>query len=148
MANPKVAEKVEGCVLSRLRKVTRRVTQMYDRTLEPAGLTITQFGLLSHLNAYGDMTIGELATRMVMDATTLTRLLRPLERDGYIAIVANPDDRRRRDITLTAAGKAATRKAAPLWKEAQDELQGILGSADFLVLQKALGVSLDHLLRA
>jgi hypothetical protein len=33
-----------GCSAMALRKATRRVPQLYDDMLKPAGLTITQFG--------------------------------------------------------------------------------------------------------
>ena len=41
-----------------------------------------------------------------MDRTTLGRNLRPLERDGLLAIGADPRDRRRRALTVTPAGEA------------------------------------------
>jgi DNA-binding MarR family transcriptional regulator len=148
MSDPAAARELNTCTLSRLRKVTRRITQIYDAALEPSGLTITQFGLLTHLQAHGSLSIGELADGMVMDATTLTRLLRPLERDKLVAIASNLEDRRRRDIELTPAGRAAVRKAVPLWRSAQLELHGILGAQDHQALQRVLGISLEHLLKA
>lgn len=147
MSDVSAEEELGRCTLLRLRKVTRRVTQIYDQTLEPSGLTITQFGLLSHLLTHGGMSIGELAGHLVTDSTTLTRVLRPLERKGYIVIAANAADRRRRDVDLSASGQAVLRTAVPLWRRAQDQLQDLLGSRDHLALQHALGVSLDHLVQ-
>ena len=41
--------KIMGCTCMRMRRATRRVTQLYDHALEPSGLTVSQFGLLAYL---------------------------------------------------------------------------------------------------
>ena len=143
--DPAPIEETAGCACLRLRKVTRRVTQLYDQALQPAGLTGPQFSVLAHLRDATDVSIGELAERMVMDPTTLTRALRPLERDGLVAVVPGEDDRRRRVIVLTAAGRAAFRRAVPLWREAQRELARQLGRDGFGFLVSSLDFSLGRL---
>jgi DNA-binding MarR family transcriptional regulator len=52
-------------------------------------LTVTQYSVLGHLVTFDGISIGELAEKLVMDPTTLTRNLRPLEREGLVA--AMPD---------------------------------------------------------
>ena len=143
--DPAPLEETTGCACLRLRKVTRRVTQLYDHALSPAGLTGPQFSVLAHLKGATDLSIGELAERMVMDPTTLTRALRPLERDGLVAVVPGEHDRRRRVIMLTAAGRAAFRQAVPLWREAQRELARVLGRDGFRSLVSSLDFSLGRL---
>ena len=61
------APRVSGCTCMRLRKATRRVSQIYDRYLERSGLTITQYGLLANLGAATEITIGVLAEKLTMD---------------------------------------------------------------------------------
>ena len=139
------AEQTAGCACLRLRKVTRRVTQLYDQALAPAGLTGPQFSVLAHLRGADDVSIGELAERMVMDPTTLTRALRPLERGRLVAVVASARDRRRRVIMLTAAGRATFRRAVPLWRQAQLELARQLGRDGFRSLVSSLDFSLARL---
>ena len=39
-----------GCTCLRLRKASRRVSQIYDQHLEPFGLTVTQYGVLGHID--------------------------------------------------------------------------------------------------
>ncbi len=73
------------CICARLRRTTRRVSQIYDRHLEPHGLTISQFGVMVQVRVSDAPSIGQLAERMVMDPTTLTRALRPLERRGLLS---------------------------------------------------------------
>ena len=91
---------VSGCVGFRLRKLSRRVSQIYDQMLAPVELTGTQFSLLSNLATNPDISIGELADHLMMDPTTLTRTLRPLERRRLISIVTTREDRRRRAVDL------------------------------------------------
>lgn len=74
-----------------LRKVTRAVSQLYDRMLKPSVLRVTQFSLLVELAIVGSTIISELADKMVMDRTTLTRNLKPLEKRGLVVIAPGQD---------------------------------------------------------
>ncbi len=133
------------CSCLRLRMAARRVTQMYDRHLEPAGLTITQFGLLGHVSLMGEPTVGGLAELLAMDPTTLTRNLAPLQARGLVMSEPDPDDRRVRRLTLTDAGRAALDRAAPLWTEAQARLAERLGAEDARTLNAMLDRALAKL---
>lgn len=133
-----------GCTCLRLRKAARRITQIYDKHVEPFGLTITQFGLLGHLRAHDGISIGELAEKLVMDPTTLTRNLRPLVRNGQVLMRPDPRDRRSRNLHLTDAGRDALRAARPAWARAQRHVEEIFGGADTAGLNAALDRMLDR----
>ncbi|HLN08544.1 MAG TPA: MarR family winged helix-turn-helix transcriptional regulator [Xanthobacteraceae bacterium] len=134
-----------GCTCLRLRKAARRITQIYDRHVEPHGLTITQYGLLSHLEAHDGIGVGALAEKLVMDPTTLTRNLRPLERAGLLVLGADPNDRRSRCLRLTAEGRAVLKAARPAWARAQRHLEETLGAGDTAALHAALDRMLQRL---
>lgn len=104
-----------------LRKVTRAVTQFYDRHLESAGIRSTQFTLLLTLTSATGKTLTEMAEGLVMDRTTLTRNLKPIEKAGYITTVKLPD-RRTKGYVLTDKGREAIEKGIPLWKKAQHHI--------------------------
>lgn len=140
--------KIVGCTCLRLRKTARCATQIYDRCLEPAGLTITQFGLLAHTHVRDGISIGELAEALIMDPTTLTRNLRPLETRRYVQIKPGKEDRRRRDIVLTERGRSAFREAVPLWREAQARVAAALGADEAATLNRVLDRSLERLVAA
>src|SRR5262245_65156445 len=112
-------KKGRGCTCLRLRKAARRVSQIYDQHLEPFGLTVTQYGVLGHLATFDGISIGELAEKLVMDPTTLTRNLRPLQRQGFVAIKPDRRDRRTRALSLTVPGRKAFERAKPGWVRAQ-----------------------------
>jgi DNA-binding MarR family transcriptional regulator len=82
--------------------------------------------------------LGELAERMVMDPTTLTRNLRPLETRRLLRSAPGAHDRRLRVIEISAAGRAALRRALPLWRKAQAQVEGALGSRDAAALRALL----------
>jgi DNA-binding MarR family transcriptional regulator len=126
----------------RLRKASRRVSQLYDRHLEPFGLTVTQYGLLGHLTAFEGISIGDLAEKLVMDPTTLTRNLRPLQRQAFVTIKLDPCDRRARVLSLTVQGRKAFDRAKPGWVRAQGHIERLIGDQD----TPALNAVLDRVL--
>ena len=131
-----------GCTCLRLRKASRCVSQIYDQHLQRHGLTITQYGLLAHLSRLDGISIGTLAEKLIMDPTTLTRNLRPLEREGLVVLAADPRDRRSRRLHLTDHGRTTLAQAKPAWVEAQRQIEAALGTDDAIALHAAL----DHML--
>lgn len=115
-----------GCTHFKLRQLARRVGQHYDRIVAVAGLKTTQYSLLSHLARLGPVRPGELAAGMGMDASTLTRNLKPLIAQGWVSVGAG-DDARSRRVTLTDAGRDKRRQAQREWKAAQLALNQRLG---------------------
>jgi DNA-binding MarR family transcriptional regulator len=93
---------------------------------------------LARCTAGGPSNVSDLAERLVMDRTTLTRNLQPLQRRGLITLGPG-DDRRTRRITLTDAGRKAMAEAFPLWREAQRDIIGRLGAERWQATVAALG---------
>ncbi|HEX4768719.1 MAG TPA: MarR family transcriptional regulator [Lichenihabitans sp.] len=119
------------CTCSALRMAARRMTQAYDAALAPLGLNTPQFALLGALDRWkgAPPTVRQMAQQMALDRTTLAHNLRPLERDGLVEVVADPEDRRIRRIVLTEAGRARRAAAFPLWRAAQDRFDATFGDA-------------------
>jgi DNA-binding MarR family transcriptional regulator len=128
------------CSATALRKATRRVTQLYDDMLQPAGLTVTQYGLMTEILRRGANapTVTELASAMVMDRSGLGHTLRPLERDGYLVLIQNKEDGRQRGVVLTAAGRTSHKKATILWEKAQQRFLDVVGRDEKASLQARL----------
>jgi DNA-binding MarR family transcriptional regulator len=144
MPTPRLDEP-PGCACLQLRKVTRQVTRMYDRALEPAGLTTAQFSALSFVGRTADPSVGDIAARLVMDQTTATRLLKPLLRDRLIELAAAKDDKRRRAVRLTPKGRRKYEEALPLWRGAQAGLGQALGAKQLRALWDTLESSLERI---
>ena len=125
------------CNFLALRQAMRLVTQLYDGHLAPTGLRATQYSILATLERTGPVTVQELADRLVLDRTTLTRNLAPLQRQSLVAIQQGRD-RRRREIHLTSAGEAKRLEAHPLWMEAQRRFEGVYGQSKAEKLRRRL----------
>ena len=106
------------CPAFNIRAASRVITQLFDEILKPSGLQITQFAVLVGITLFGSPTINQLATGLVMDRTTLTRNLKPIEKLGLIKIKQG-DDKRTYVVELTAKGKLALNKTLPYWEKAR-----------------------------
>jgi len=126
-----------GCTNLKLRQLTRRVSQHYDRIVGAAGLKTTQYSLLSYVSRLGPMRPGDIAAAMEMDASTLTRNLQPLVANGWVEVGPGPDGRSRR-VTATAAGRAKQAEGQREWKRAQLALNARLGEARVAALHALL----------
>jgi len=124
---PSDATNPAACNCLALRQAARHVTQIYDQFLAPSGLRATQYSILARLQRRGAMTINALAAELVMDRTTLGRNIRPMQRDGLIAVGPGKTDRRSREVRLTEFGAARCRAALKGWKEAQAGFEGAFG---------------------
>ncbi|MGY2050268.1 MarR family winged helix-turn-helix transcriptional regulator [Methylobacterium sp. JK268] len=116
------------CSNASLRRATRRLGQLYDDALAPSGLKATQFGLLAQLRSLGTPTMKALAEAMVMDLSALGHTLKPLARDGLVALEVDPADRRSRRVVMTPEGRERFRAAARLWREAQARFERTFGA--------------------
>ncbi len=129
-----------GCTCFRLRRTTRQVTRIYDQHLHPVGLTLTQYSVLTNLARGGPPSVNGMAEMLGMDRTTLTRTLKPLMAARLLAFELG-DDRRTKRIALTELGRATWERAKPLWRAAQDELEGRLGTDQVAALHQLLDAS-------
>ena len=118
--------KPHGCTNLKLRQLDRVVTRHYDAYLSAAGIKNTQFSLLSHVAALGPIRPSDLAQRMGLDASTLTRNLQPLVSQGWLRLGPG-DDARSRRIEATKEGHAKRAEAKREWKRAQLALNARLG---------------------
>lgn len=113
------------CTGGRVRKLMRRMTSFYEQYLRRVGLKLGQFSLLNHLQDEGQ-SINQLAERLEMDRTTLTRALAPLVTNGWAEPCAGRDARER-CYRLTQAGTDHRAAARLVWREAQLDLEARLG---------------------
>ena len=94
--------------------------------LRPLGLTNGQFSLLMSLNRPEAARIGDVSALLVMDRTTLTANLKPLERRGLVTVSVDDADKRSRRLKLTPAGWALLIAAVPVWENEHAAIEGSL----------------------
>ena len=118
--------KPQGCTNFRLRRMTRLVSRHYDAHMSGSGLKITQYSLLSNVLARGPLRPTDLAAALNLDASTLTRNLKPLVQAGWLSQDEGADARSRL-ISITDAGREKRAEAQRLWLAAQKEMNALLG---------------------
>ena len=133
-------KEVGRCNVTALRKATRHVSQLYDGMLAATGLRATQRAILARVAYEGSPTMNELAAALVLDRTGLTHNLKPLQRDGLLQVVVDPDDRRSRRVQLTKRGEAKLLESEAAWQQAQDDFEAAFGSKQAAALRKVLAV--------
>ncbi|HOA93732.1 MAG TPA: MarR family winged helix-turn-helix transcriptional regulator [Quisquiliibacterium sp.] len=134
----------QGCTNFKLRQLLRHVSRLYDAELAAVGLKGTQYSMLSHIVTLGPIQPGELARRMGMDASTLTRNLRLLVDQGW-AVQGPGQDARSRLIEITPAGRALHATARRHWKKAQLAMNEAFGVERVMALHALIDHGLDVL---
>ena len=113
-----IARLGRSCPLGHLRRATRVMEHIFDEILRPSGLKGSQLSVLAVTALFGPTNISNLAEQLTMDRTTLTRSLKPLERQGLIK-VATGGDRRTKEVSLTPVGEQLMAQVMPLWEASQ-----------------------------
>jgi DNA-binding MarR family transcriptional regulator len=120
----------EICSCAAIRQAARHLTQLYDEVLSPSGISLNQYSILAKLDRFGPKPVQELAALLIMDRSTLGRLLRPLEERGLITIEPSVEDRRQRIVALTKNGVSVLKTAKALWAQAEARFESVFGQAN------------------
>jgi DNA-binding MarR family transcriptional regulator len=105
-ASPEVIE-IERA-LTRITYLSTRARQ-HDRLMALAGVPLDRaaVALLRQIADSEPLRPGELANRLGVEASHVTRTVQQLQKTGYVTRVPDPDDRRAQRIELTEAGREA-----------------------------------------
>jgi DNA-binding MarR family transcriptional regulator len=123
------------CMCASFRRASRALTHLYDAALRPVGLRATQFTILQVLSRAGEVSQGRLGQILAMDSTTLTRTLRIMVRQKWIA-ERRGDDRRERLLRLDKPGRDQFHRALPAWEKVQARLKLQVGDQRWHDLMK------------
>lgn len=116
-----------ACTITKLRDLSRIVTQHYDAELGKVALTTTQYWLLTEVLARGPVRPCDLAKAMSLDPSTLTRNLRTLIATGSLHLGPGVDGRTR-SVRLTVSGRRKCDEGLPHWITAQARVHHLIGS--------------------
>lgn len=139
-----IIDRPQGCTNLKLRQLMRRVAQHYDAEMGKVGLKTTQYSLLSYVEKLGPVRPMDLAQSIKMDASTLTRNLKPLADAGWVVVSAGADARSRL-VTITDEGRQKRAEAKRKWKKAQEALNEALGISNVAALHTLIDQSMDKL---
>lgn len=128
----------EGGTAFLLARTGALARQRWARMLAERGLTPHHYGMLMALHEKGSLGQQQLSTLIGIDARNAVTLIDGLVERGLLDREVDPDDRRRRVLTLTAVGKHTVgdlietgtelerRFLAPLSRADQKELRRML----------------------
>jgi len=120
------------------------VTQHYDAEVGKTGLKGTQYSLLSCVYKLGPVRPGDLARAMKVDASTLSRNLKPMVAAGWLALDSGGDGRSRL-VTITTSGREKRTEAQRRWRVAQEGINQLLGVDRVRALHALIDESLERL---
>ena len=124
------------CIAVRLRLLNRVVTNFYDDALRPLGLKVSQLNILIVTARLGLARPAQVCDILQLDASTLSRNVKPLQAHGWLEVVPD-EDARTQPFRLTTLGQRLIDKAIPAWEKAQQQASELLGTEGVALLDKA-----------
>lgn len=107
---------------SRMRAISDRLYATADEVYRASGLELQGrwLPLLRILHDRGPQTVGEIAEAVGQTHSAVSQLADKLTDQGWLDVVADPTDKRRRRLALTAHAETELRAAKPLWRAIED----------------------------
>lgn len=99
-------------------------------------ISVSQCYVLETLNTFGALSVQELAEKMYLKISTITRIVDHLVKKGYVDRIKNPNDMRFKIIRLTEQGRDKYREA---WREFSVSEKAILENLPEEEREKAIG---------
>jgi len=128
---------LKECALFDVQRAARVMSSLYNAHLRGSGITVAQYSLMRSIEELQPVGIARLASAMAMERTSITRIIEPLIMRGMVQTSAG-EDRRVRNVELTAQGAKVLRRAKARWERAQRELLGTLGRTQWVSMRDAL----------
>jgi len=116
----------QNCMFTKLRQVSRYVTNIYSKSMKEVGLTPVQSSMMTAIKLLNNANINALSQALNMDRTTINRNLKPLIR-SEIVYIGECEDKREKLVSLTKKGEDVYDRGYVKWKEAQHELENRIG---------------------
>lgn len=134
------ANDAELPLLLRLLSAARTVESGVAEALSSAGITTEQWRVLSVLESSGGRTMSDLARTAVLPPATATRIVDQLVSNSQVYRRADPADRRRVVVHLSARGRRTIAPILDAEAELERSVAQALGPRGYLSLAAALDV--------
>lgn len=120
----------KGCYCINFRRAANSITKYYDDYLKESSLTLNQFSLIKNILKIQPASISDIASKVRLERTTVVRNLKTLFKEGLIEDISKENERNKK-VIVTKKGKEVLDIAIPLWQEAQDNIEKILGMDNY-----------------
>ncbi len=111
-------EALSQCLVLNTIAAARALTRVADARFKPFGVTVQQFSLLAAIRFNPDEPVKNLAERISLDRTSLTRNLDLLEKKGLVRRIAQAAGNAR-ICALTESGNSLLDQLLEEWQQAQ-----------------------------
>ena len=136
-----VGEITSSCLLTRTRRISRVVTNIFETELRPYGINAPQFSMLVLISRMGNASRAEIARENHQERSTSTRNLQLILSEGWAEEISDETSGRRKPIRISQAGKTILTAAMPAWRTAQAKTKQLLGETG----ASAIGAMADSL---
>ena len=132
-----------------------RIRSGHAKVIGLAGIEYTVLISIAHLSQDGDVNVKTVADHLYLSGAFITAVAGRLLKLGLIDKKTDPDDRRRVALTVSANGRAALERLAPIQRKVNDvefgslsreEFQLLTGIVDRLIESGARAVALQNYL--
>jgi len=108
-------------------------------------MTAEQWGALIVLAKDGPMSQRKLGQQLFLEKSSVSRLIDGLEKQGWILRGKDPEDSRKKVVSITSAVQELMQKGAPIARTVLDEAQRGMDEDELLVLERLLSHSIANL---
>ena len=106
--------KLENQICFPLYAASRLIIRAYQPDLDKLGITYPQYLVLMLLWEHNEMTVNQIAEKLILNTNTVTPLLKRMETDGILTRVQSQQDQRKVLVSLTDKGLKMQEEAAQI----------------------------------
>jgi DNA-binding MarR family transcriptional regulator len=139
------AGSVERGVGLLLAQICRAHRNLVASALDEIRVHVGQDHFVHRLAIEEGVTQSQLADALCVDASTVTKTLARLERDGVVERTPDAGDARVSRVYLTPRGRTLVRPVADVWARAEERLVKEMSEAERALLRRLLMQVLDNL---
>ena len=119
-------------------QVCRAQRNLAAAALDALNIHVGQENLVYRLAAEEGVSQTQLASSLCLDASTVTKMLARLERDGVIERRTDAVDARILRVYLTAHGKTLVQPVLDVWQQMEERITHGMSEAEILLLRRLL----------
>ena len=126
----------DQCLAVCVRRLSRVVTSVYDRALQPFGIKINQASVLVCLLLNGDSSPSAIGSLLQMEKSTVSRTIDRMKKSGWVMVEGSGAGQ---TVRITDKGKQLMVDSHEQWKCAQKKAQELLGEDGAISLKLLAG---------
>ena len=133
------AQEVDDFIILRIRTFARKVQRVVVRdALKDEGLALLEWQLLFSVARFGSCHLAHITRRTSIDPAHGSRAVAALEKKGLISRHEDPENRRRKVISLTEDGKEVFNRIWPRARAVMRNVTDQMSQSDFATLKQLL----------